>query len=229
MRKLVWIAPWLALLCISCAEGGQEIAEPEVVKTADIVREDDGVTSRYYDVDNPYTVQRAMAVREDAVVRSAVEGFEALEYTCESQHSFVAEAEGPGGECLELTAVTMSRAEEQSVDIVYVLAIRSAKQSYVVPLRVSFANAPNDDSACRISEGVWISLADESLGVEACLSTAQLSLRAWLRCLAERLVAGAASCAWTCQFAPGLYLQCLAHCTAGYVIYAIFSCTFQEL
>lgn len=228
MRKLVWIAPVLAFLCLSCAGGADEIAEPDAVKSADIVREDEGVTSRYYGVDNPYTLERAAEVRGEDAIRPVVEGFEDLGFVCEPQHSFVAEGEGPGGQCLEVTALTMSR-EGDHIEVVYILTIQSAEAAYVVPVRVSFTDAPVDDDAYAISEGVWLDFAGEPLGVEGQLSAAQLSWRAWARCLVERLVAGAASCAWTCQFASGLYLHCLTHCTAGYVIYALFSCTFQQL
>jgi hypothetical protein len=229
MRNLVWIAPAIAVVCISCAGGGDEFAKPEIVKSADIVREDDGVTSRYFDVNNPYTQERIAEVREDEGVRATVEGFERNEYTYEPERSFVAEGEGPDGKRLEVAALTMTRVAERSTEVVYVLSLRGEDAAYVVPVKFSFADCPGDDDACRISEGVWMALTGEPAGPDARLSAEQLSWRAWFRCLVERIVAGAASCAWTCRFAPGLYWPCLAECTAGYVIYAIFSCSFQQM
>lgn len=229
MRKLIGIAPVLAVVCMSCTGGGDEIAMPECVKSADIVREDAGVTSRYFDTDNPYTLRRVAGALEAEAVRATMESFDRSGYACEPEHSFVAEGEGPGGESLEIAALPMVRREGERIEVVYVLSLESVRASYVVPVRFSFADAPIDDDAYEIGEGVWMALAGEPLGADARLGAANLSWRAWFRCLAERMAAGLASCAWTCQFAPTLYLHCLAQCTAGYVIYALISCTFQAL
>lgn len=233
MRMLVAIAPVLAVVCMSCAGGGDEIARPEVVQSADIVREDDGVTSRYFGVDNPYTLQRIAEVHEEETVRSTTDGFEELGYAYEPRQSFVAEGTGPAGEPLEIAALAMTGPAGRDASLVYVLVIRSAKEAYVVPLKCSFTDAPADDEALQISDGVWMALAGEpvgyAVGAGPGLSSARLSWRAWFRCLVERIVSGAASCAWSCQFTSGLYLPCLAQCTAGYAIYALFSCSFQAM
>ena len=229
MGRIVWIVPWLTVVCVSCAGGGDEVATPEVVRSADIVRQDEGVTSKYFDVENPYTLERVDAILESADVQSAVQYFEDLGYTREPQHTFVAEGEGPDGESVEMAALAMNPPTGTSTHVVYVLDILGGGSEWVVPLTVSFAGDPNRDDSYEIGEGVWVALAGEPMSAAANLAPAQVSWRDWLRCVVERIVAGAASCAWTCRHFGGLYLPCLAKCTAGYAIFAIFYCAFQQM
>ncbi len=229
MRRLVWIMPWLAVACVSCAGDGDKVTTPDIVKSADIVRQDEGVTSRYYEPGNPYTTQLVNEVRENTVVRSTVLQFESLGYTFEPSHSFVAEGEGPNGEYVSIIALTMSPPAGTNADVVYVLNMRSGESECVVPLRVSFADVPVKGDSYPIGEGVWVALAGEPTDLGGYLTAAQLSWREWLRCVAEKVVAGAASCAWACRFAAGLYVACLTKCTEGYAIYALVSCTIQQL
>jgi hypothetical protein len=229
MRRLVWIAPWLAAVCVSCTGGGNEVTTPKIVKKADIVRQDEGVTSRYYAPGNPYTNQLVNDTREDAVVQPVVRRFESLGYTCEPHHSFVAEGEGPDGESVEMVTLAMSRVDGANTQAVYVLDVRAGESEWVVPLTVSFAAPPIERDVQQISEGVWLALAGEPVNAGRYLSAAQLPWREWLQCVAERIVAGAATCAWSCRFAAGLYLACITKCTEGYAIYALVACTIQML
>lgn len=240
MRMLVWIAPLIAAACMSCAGGGDEIAKPEVVKSADIVREDVGVTSRYFDVDNPYTLRRAAESLETAAVQSAVQEFEALGYACEPRQSFVAEGEGANGTHVEIVALSLSMsapAEEdeedendgEGADVVYILDIRAGEWEWVVPLRISFVGEPSGGDAYRFGEGVWIALAGEPQGLAGCAAAAKLPWSGWLECVAARTLAGALTCAWTCRFAAGNYLPCLGVCTEGYAMFALIYCTIQQL
>ena len=229
MRRLVWIAPWLAALCVSCTGGPDDVTTPEIAKSADIVLQDEGVTSRYYEPGNAHTVQLVNEARENAVVRSTVLHFEDLGYTCEPSYSFVAEGEGPGGEYVDLVALTMVAPAGANADVVYILDVRGADGETVVPLRVSFGDdRPGWDSQ-RLGEGVWVALADEAVGIGENPAAARLMWAPWLRCVIDRLAAGTTSCAVTCRFAIGLYLPCLAKCTLGHAIFAFVYCTIMQL
>jgi hypothetical protein len=232
MRRIVWIAPWLVAACFSCTDRGDTVTQPEAVR-ADIVREDAGVISSFYDSENPYTVQRVNEAGEQTVVRAAVGHFESLGYTAAPEYSFIAAGTDPDGRQVEITAVAMSHASETTpettTDAVYVFYVRGDEYETVVPLRVSFDDDPPDEGSHRIGDGVWLSLADESFGPDELAAAARFHWSPWLRCVAERIAAGGASCAMSCRFTFNLYLHCLAKCTAGYAVYAFVYCAFIQL
>ena len=97
-----------------------------------------------------------------------------------------------------------------------------------VPLRVSFEKVDPDPDSYQIDESVWIGWIDTPLQTMGA-GAARMSWRQWARCVSERIIAGAAACAWVCRFSPGTYLQCLAICTAGQAIYALVYCTIEAL
>jgi len=229
MRRIVWIAPWLIATCFSCTNSGDTVTTPEVLKTPDIVREDDGFTSSFYDSDNPYTARQVNEAGEHDVVRATVDDFESLGYTRALEYSFVAEGVDPNGERVEIIAVAMSSPSGTAGDAVYVFYIRGEGYEVAIPLRVAFDDDPPDGDFQRIGEGVWLGFAEEPLGAGGVESSARFYWSPWLRCVGERIAAGAASCAVTCSFTFNFYIPCLVKCTAGYAMYAMLYCAFTQL
>ncbi|UCG50425.1 MAG: hypothetical protein JSW58_09425 [Candidatus Latescibacterota bacterium] len=228
MRKLVWIVPLFSLFVFSCTDRGSPIVEPEDQDNPDIVVEEEGITARFYDAENDFTKKALTSITDENPVRSSIEQFEDEGYGFESENSFVVRGVGPDGSEFELTVLAMSNTRDRFRDAVYLFCINCSEGFFTVPLRVSFDKVnPNPDSY-QIDESVWLGWIGtplQSVGAGA----ARMSWSQWARCVSERIAAGAAACAWICRYSPATYLQCLAICSAGQVIYALVYCTIQAL
>jgi hypothetical protein len=146
---------------------------------------------------------------------------------------------GPDGSPVEITALAMGHAAYPRRDAIYLFHIDCVEGRVVVPVRVSFEKtAPG---AVQISESVWLGWAGTpsaagappsaaaGLPESAAGLAAKMSVSEWLKCVGERIAAGAVACALVCRYAPVAYLQCLASCTTGHAAYALVSCTIQAL
>lgn len=228
MRRIVWIAPWLIATCFSCTQKGDTVTKPEAVKTPDIVREDEGFKSSYYDPENPYTVRQVSEAGESDVVEAAVEKLASEGYASAPEYSFAAEGVDPNGERVEITAIAMVSPPELVGDMVYVLFIHGDGYAVAIPLRISIGQDPPEEEFEEIGDGVWMGFAEEPVGIGGASSSARVVWGPWLSCVAERLLSGAASCAVSCRWTLNFYLHCFAKCTAGYAIYAMIYCAFMQ-
>lgn len=239
MRKLVWIVPMIVVFVFACTERDTYVADPGTGDTPDIVTNDAGITAEFFNAENPVTEDMLSDITNYGDVRDAITTFETSGYSIDEGNSFFVRGRGPDGSPVEISVFAMGHAARPHRDAVYLFHIDCAEGRVLVPLRVSFEKTTTD--AYQIGESVWFSWAGPPSAVGAPPSTAagaspimaglaaKMSITEWLKCVGDRLAAGAVACGLVCRFAPVAFLQCLASCTTGHVAYALIFCSIQAL
>lgn len=241
MRKLVWIVPLVVVFVFACADRDTQIAGPVTNDTPDIVTTDAGITAEFYNSENAATREQLSNVASNGDVRDAVKTFEVSGYTVDTDNSFFIKGRGPDGSPVEITVLAMGHAVLPQRDAIYLFHVDCVEGRVVVPLRVSFQTNKSDPEVYQIDESTWLSWAGnpsaapyppfgaDGAPIGAAGLAAQMGIGEWLKCVGERIAAGAVACAMVCRFAPVVYLQCLANCATGHAAYALVSCTIQAL
>ncbi|UCH85630.1 MAG: hypothetical protein JSW50_08080 [Candidatus Latescibacterota bacterium] len=243
MTKMIWLIPLAVLVACGCEKRDTRVTAPASNGMPDAVVEEAGITAEFFNSDNPVTADRLNDVVRRTDVESAVDWYKEKGYAVDESNSFVVNGRGPDGSPIELTIIAMGHSTRPHRDAVYLIHLDCVEGRVIVPLRIVFEKTTRESDVYQIGESVWLEWIDPPLATASAQRTntttktptaaaalaAKMSVSQWIKCVSERIAAGAVACAMVCRLAPVVYLQCMANCTTGHVTYALVACTIQAL
>ncbi len=227
MRMRLWVLPMIALLCVGCL-GQERVMVTETDRTPDITHEADGMVTRFYDSDNPYTKEVIDRVTGDARVRAELNRFGAMGYALSPENSFVTEGDTEDGQHREITVLSLSRGSTD--DAVYVFYV-GGKRFEILPIELRLEEPEEPDTFAAAGGGVWLRPIEP---LDARAGTREDPALSWSwrrfgKCLTGSFMSNATACALGCRFAPVVYLKCTLICTGIRTGVSVLECALQEL
>lgn len=232
MRKVFLVLPLVAVVCFAC--NGVERHDAIVTvseRVPDLTNETRGMTTKFYDSQNPYTKEVLAKLAGNPVVQTEIMRFEEAGYTLSPSHSFVTEGDDNIGRHLEIAVLSLGNASDAK-NAINLFCIGGGEANVVVPVRLSVDEVISKKEGYeKIADGVWMGVIESSSSRVDSDPELQKSFnwRRWARCVGGGVVAGAIGCAYGCRYAIIAFTQCWSVCTEATALVNILSCTFTEL
>jgi hypothetical protein len=202
----------------------------EADPTPDVTHESDGMVTRFYDSDNPYTKEVIDRLIGDPRLRAELDRFGAMGYALSRENSFVTESDTEGGQHTEMTVLSLGNASADGRDAIYVFYV-GGQRVEILPIELSFEEPGEPNKFAVAGDGVWLSPIEP---LEAATGSREdpannWNWRRWAKCVTGSIVTNVTACGLGCRFAPVVYLKCVAVCGGIRTIGSVLECSIQEL
>jgi hypothetical protein len=229
MRMRFWAVSVVALLCVGCL-GQERVMVTEADPTPDIRHESDGMVTRFYDSDNPYTKEVIDRLIGDPRLRAELDRFGAMGYALSRENSFVTEGDTEDGRHTEMTVLSLGGASADERDAIYVFYV-GGKRVEILPIELRLEEPEDPVHFTVAGDGVWLAPIEP---IEATMGTREdpaynWNWRRWAKCVGGQILTGAVACSFGCRVAPIVYMKCLAICGGIRTFAGVLECSIQEL